>query len=77
MKKYSEIKHDCTIPESEAYELGKDAQHQQDLRDFIDYIKREGTTAYICDGQYTYETKFDNVVILDLGDLESLKQLVK
>ena len=75
MKKYSEIKHDCTIPESEAYELGKDAQHQQDLRDFVEWLETDCTEHPKVSDSYGipyFDSHSDCVECL-----ESLKQLVE
>lgn len=45
-------------------------------RDVVDNIQREGCTAYVFEGTYTYDTKRDNVIILDLGDFRAkLKEI--
>ena len=47
------------------------------LKNVVEWIKQEGSGAYIYEGEYTYNTKCDNVIILDLGDLEALLKEVE
>lgn len=47
------------------------------LKKVVEHIEKEGTTAYIYEGEYTYETKCDNVIILDLGDWQALLKEVE
>lgn len=40
------------------------------LKEMISYVAKEGSPAYIYEGEYTYDTRCDNVIILDKGDWE-------
>ena len=50
-----------------------EAQRDDTCRKIAEWVKKNGSTAYIFDGQITgYDTKCDNIIILDLGDWQEL-----
>jgi len=40
-------------------------------REVMEWVETESEKAYICNGEYTYDTKYDNQLFLDLGDWQS------
>ncbi len=44
------------------------------IKEVVEYIEQEKSTAYIFEGEYAYGTKIDNQLFLDLDDWESQKK---
>ena len=58
-------------PEEIDWLLGEVKRLEARVREVVEWVKAWGVTAYISDGDYTYDTHADNQIFLDLGDWQT------